>query len=292
MRERIDRRVRQTNSLNRHELMNDVRIFHKDNNLLNRIEKKELEKKQEHFTKNLNKVTAYYNTSDWTKEYNNGRKIEEFKLQRLQEEKDRDFGKTSKAYKVLEDMYSLKKTLYDVKLDTQQIQTKYYVRIPKTHQFEVDQRRSQSANLQTRKTFMTVLDPDSGNDLDQFKIYDPVHVREIREKLRRNKNLGETFNPNTDLEELTLDQVESKRRKLISEIRDWQTHLSEKRNFYRSQKIEEIRASSDRNLCGKRRKMLSPNNHGTQQLTDKEIVFKSKAYKTESKGFFIKKKLN
>lgn len=280
MKERVERRVRQTCSLNRYELMKDTKIKHIDYDRKKRDEKRLLERNNRLFFGNVNKVTAYYDTDGWVREYNEGRKVEKSKLKNLKKQNDTDFGKTSKAFHALDNLYNLKQSVYGAKLDSEKQNARYYVNLPKPVGGEDPTMRILSATLPLRKTKLTVLDPD--DDFDKFEIYDPIHVREQREKLKRRKNLEDFTNPNIDFEVLTLEGLLDRRKQLATRVKDWEDALPEKLEYMKQQKIENIKASVEHHICNPKPNIPSSFNiDRTKRAQSPE--------KSKSKGFFIRR---
>lgn len=280
MEERVARRVRQTSSLNKYELMKDVKINHNDNDIKKIGEKKLLERNNKIFFGNVDKVTAYYDTDGWVREYKEGRKVQDSKLRNLKKQKDLDFGKTSSAFRALDNLHNLKETFYSAKLKNEKVHAKYYVSFPKSRGYKDHNLRILSATLPLKNTIMNVLEPE--DDFNEFQIYDPIHIREQKEKLKRRKNMDDLFNPEIDTEIVTIEDLLNRRKEMANNVRKWEDKLPERLKYMKKQKIVEIRASVER--YPHEPKAKHPSFHKTAfNFGDQDMP------KQKSKGFFIKR---
>ena len=237
MEERIERRLRMTNSLNREELLKDVKFVSK-NPHEERMKKRKLKKENEvilihqFFFGEVNRVQAFYNRKKWAEEYNEKKNMNKLKKLVNERENKRDFTAGSKQYKTLEEVFNLRQKIFEKKREKSDKKGLFFVRIqssPGNNKREESGKRGRSADVKTRNTHLVVGETDL--DFDRLEVIDRYYEKEIKERYKHREH-SPMMEQDKKVFKMTLEELDQYKLKKAEEVKEWEKSVPQKRDFF------------------------------------------------------------
>jgi len=187
----------------------------------------------------VNRVNAYYNTEEWLDHHNEVKKISESNLKVKRRQRKMDFGKHSKPFHAVNELYDIRKDFMDTKVDVATDHQRFIVSRPKIRR----KGRSLTPNREeiyegATTMYQTLLEKD--DDTKGFVFKDSIWARE-EQALRDRRKSPFHFNKADPPLPKTYDEVREHRMKLLEQIKMEEANLSERKNFFMRQKIEKVK---------------------------------------------------